>query len=175
VATGAWDPARPGQPGQPGSGRFLASDADRERAIDVLKTAFVRGMLTRDELGARTGHALTARTYAELAAVTSGLTARPPEPAEPRTAQPRTAQPRTAEPRSAAQPGSAAEPSRTAARKRMNKKVVALGTCAVVLPPALGAAFLSSYGGFLVMFLLTFLGTVLTSKPPAPPRTSRRR
>ena len=69
MATGPWDP---------GSVRFLASDADRERAVDVLKTAFVYGTLTRDELTLRTGRALTARTYAELAAITAGLT--PPRP-----------------------------------------------------------------------------------------------
>jgi hypothetical protein len=44
-----------------------------------------------------------------------------------------------------------------------------LSACAVVLPPTLGVAFLSYYGGFLVMMLFTFIGAVL-SKPPAPPR-----
>ena len=72
MATGPWDP---------GSARFLASDADRERAVDVLKTAFVHGTLTRDELTLRTGRALTARTYGELAAITAGLTPGPPRPA----------------------------------------------------------------------------------------------
>ena len=72
MATGPWDP---------GSARFLASDADRERTVDVLKTAFVHGTLTRDELTLRTGRALTARTYAELAAITAGLTPGTPRPA----------------------------------------------------------------------------------------------
>ncbi|HJY65169.1 MAG TPA: DUF1707 domain-containing protein, partial [Streptosporangiaceae bacterium] len=76
MAAGPWDP---------GTVRFLASDADRERTVDVLKTAFVYGTLTRDELTLRTGWALTARTYAELAGVTAGLTPGPPRPA-PRTA-----------------------------------------------------------------------------------------
>lgn len=135
MVTGPWDPARAAAPGH---ARFLASDADRERVIDVLKTAFVHGLLTRDELGTRTGRALTARTYAELAVVTAGLTARPA--------------------------GSLA-PARTA-RKRVNKKVVAWSACAIVLPPALGAAFFTFYGGFLVMFLFTFIGTVMSSKSP---------
>jgi Domain of unknown function (DUF1707) len=135
VVTGPWDPARAAAPGH---ARFLASDADRERVVDVLKTAFVHGLLTRDELGTRTGRALTARTYAELAVVTAGLTARPA--------------------------GSLA-PARTA-RKRVNKKVVAWSACAIVLPPALGAAFFTFYGGFLVMFLFTFIGTVMSSKSP---------
>src|SRR5260370_28077100 len=54
-------------------GRMRASDADREQVIDALKAAFVRGLLTRDELSARTGQALASRTYAELALVTAGL------------------------------------------------------------------------------------------------------
>jgi len=41
-----------------------------------------------------------------------------------------------------------------------------LSACAVVLPPALGVAFLSYYGGFLVMVLFSFIGAVLT-KPPS--------
>jgi hypothetical protein len=135
VATGSWNP---------GSVRFLASDADRERTVEVLKTAFVHGALTRDELSLRTGRALTARTYAELAAITNGLTPGPPRPAA--QAQARTP------------------------RRRVSKKVVALSACAVVLPLTLGVAFLSYYGGFLVMMLFTFIGAVLSSKPPAPPR-----
>jgi hypothetical protein len=139
VATGPWDP------GTPGPDRFLASDADRERVVDVLKTAFVHGTLTRDELTLRTGRALTARTYAELAGVTAGLT-----PAAPR-------------PRPAAKTAPA--------RRRVSKKVVAWSACAVVLPVGLGAAFLNYYGGFVVIMLCMFVGTVLCSKPPAPPRS----
>jgi hypothetical protein len=139
VATGPWDP---------GSARFLASDADRERTVDILKAAFVYGTLTRDELTLRTGRALTARTYAELAGVTAGLTPGPPRPA-PRTA-PRPAMQRP--------------------RRRVSKKVVALSACAVVVPLTLGVAFLSYYGGFVLMMLFTFIGAVLSSKPPAPPR-----
>lgn len=55
----------------------------------------------------------------------------------------------------------------------MNKKVVALGVCAVLAPVALGATFLSYYGGFLVMMGFTFLGVVLLSKPPNPRRPGR--
>jgi hypothetical protein len=137
VATGPWDP---------GSARFLASDADRERVVDVLKTAFVHGTLTRDELTLRTGRALTARTYAELAAITAGLTPGPPRPA------------------------TQSQPQARAPRKRVSKKVVALSACAVVVPLTLGVAFLSYYGGFLVMMFFTFIGAVMSSKPPAPPR-----
>jgi len=138
--TGPWEPARAGAPGR---GGFLASDADRERVVDALKTAFVHGLLTKDELGRRTGQALTARTYAELAVITTGLTARPAE--------------------SRAAVGTP--------RKRVSKKVVAWSACGIILPPALVAAFFTFYGGFLVMFLFTFIGTVLSSKPPVPRRS----
>jgi Domain of unknown function (DUF1707) len=64
-------------------GRFRASDADRERVIDILKVAFVQGRLTRDELDARAGQTFASRTYAELAAVTADIRARPPAAREP--------------------------------------------------------------------------------------------
>ena len=47
-------------------GQLRTSYADREQVIDALKTAFVQGRLTKDELDALTGRALTARTYADL-------------------------------------------------------------------------------------------------------------
>jgi uncharacterized membrane protein len=48
VTAGPWDPQ---EASAPGHGRLRASDADRERAIDTLKTAFAQGRLTRDEFG----------------------------------------------------------------------------------------------------------------------------
>jgi len=51
--------------------------ADREQVIDTLKGAFTQGRLTRDELDARTGQALAARTYAELDAVTADIPSAP--------------------------------------------------------------------------------------------------
>ncbi len=71
-------------------GHFLASDADREQVIDTLKTAFVQGRLTKDELDARAGQAFTSRTYAELATVTADIPAGTPpvrKPAGPRVAR----------------------------------------------------------------------------------------
>src|SRR3984885_1810480 len=67
-------------------GRLRASHADREQVIEVLKAAFVQGRLAKDEFDARVGQAFTARTYAQLAAVTADLpaglvTARPGEAA----------------------------------------------------------------------------------------------
>jgi len=65
--------------------RLRASHADREQVVDVLKVAFVQGRLTKDELDARIGQAFTAKTYADLAAVTADLT--PSPPAAPRRPQ----------------------------------------------------------------------------------------
>jgi len=50
-------------------GDLRASHADREQLIGTLKTAFVQGRLTEDELGARVDLVYAARTYAELADV----------------------------------------------------------------------------------------------------------
>jgi Domain of unknown function (DUF1707) len=58
-----------------GRDRLRAGHADREQVIEALKTAFVGGRLTREELDARTGRALAARTYADLAAVTADIPA----------------------------------------------------------------------------------------------------
>ena len=63
--------------GTAGRGRLRASHAEREQAIEVLKAAFVQGRLTKDEFDARAGQALTARTCADLAAVTAGFPAGP--------------------------------------------------------------------------------------------------
>jgi hypothetical protein len=52
-----------------------ASDADRERAVDVLKAAFAEGRLTREDLGARAEGAYGARTCTELAALSADLPA----------------------------------------------------------------------------------------------------
>jgi Domain of unknown function (DUF1707) len=56
-----------------GGDRLRAGHADREQVIEALKTAFVDGRLTRDELDARAGRALAARTYADLAALTADI------------------------------------------------------------------------------------------------------
>ncbi len=64
-----------------GGGHFLASRADRERVIDVLKAAFTQGRLTQDELEARVAQALGSRTYGELAVATADIPAGPAGPA----------------------------------------------------------------------------------------------
>lgn len=50
-----------------------ASDADRDRVLDVLCEAAVAGRLTLDELDERLGAVLAARTLGELAALIADL------------------------------------------------------------------------------------------------------
>ena len=122
-----------------GHGRLRASDADREQVIETLKAAFVQGWLTRDQLGARAGQALRSRTYADLAAATDGIPARRPAP--------------QGHPRSRWDaPGS------RWARRWLR------GPRACLSRSVLGAAFLTYYGGFVVLFLLAFTGLTATSK-----------
>ena len=68
---------RPVDPVAAARAHLRASDADREGAIEALKVAFTRGRLTRDELDMRLSRALGARTYAEVAAATADMPARP--------------------------------------------------------------------------------------------------
>jgi hypothetical protein len=62
-----------GSPQARRQGWLRASDADREQAVDVLKTAFIEGLITREELAERVGQALTARTHADVATVIAGI------------------------------------------------------------------------------------------------------
>ena len=49
-----------------------------------------------------------------------------------------------------------------------------MSACAVVLPPALSVAFLSYYGGFLVMVLFSFIGAVFDQAAgPASPASGK--
>jgi hypothetical protein len=63
-------------PAAPPSGRpagLLASHADRDRVVEVLRTAAGDGRLTADELDQRLEAALTARTLADLEPLLAGL------------------------------------------------------------------------------------------------------
>ena len=133
---GPWYPMGTGA-----TGRLRASDADREQVIDALKSAFVYGLLGRDDLSMRAGQVLAARTYAELTALTADI------PAGLIAAQ---------------SPTTASAPS----RKPVNKKVVAWAACLLILGPAVGAAFLTFYGGFVVMFVFALIGATATAAPP---------
>jgi Domain of unknown function (DUF1707) len=61
--------------GKAARGHLRASHADREHAIEMLKAAFVAGMLARDEFDLRVGQAFASRTCADLAVVTADLPA----------------------------------------------------------------------------------------------------
>ncbi len=56
-----------------GPGGMRASDADRDRAAEVLKTGFAEGRLSKDEYDTMLGHVYTAQTHADLATLTSQL------------------------------------------------------------------------------------------------------
>jgi Domain of unknown function (DUF1707) len=140
VTTGPRDPMAAAAAGR---GHLRASDADREQVLDILKAAFVQGRLVKDELDIRAGQTLSSRTYAELAAITADIPVAPIEPPPQRPPL---------------------RPVRTDIRKPVNKKAVAWSTCAVVLPPTMGAAFLTYYGGFVVLFLLAFIGFTVSSR-----------
>ena len=140
VTTGPWDPITADARDR---SRLRASDADREQVIDALKAAFVRGMLTKDELDMRAGWALASRTNGELAAITADIPASLIEVRPP------------------------VKPVQACAAKRVNKKVVAWAACVIVLLPALGTAFLTYYGGFLVLLVFAFIGTMAATNPTA--------
>ncbi|MBC9728979.1 DUF1707 and DUF4190 domain-containing protein [Streptomyces sp. TRM68367] len=66
---------------------MLASHADRERAVDVLRAGFGEGRLEQDEFEKRVARAYAARTVGELAHIVADLPQGPvPQPsAVPRT------------------------------------------------------------------------------------------
>jgi len=138
VTAGPWDPITARATVR---GHLRASDADRERVIDTLKAAFVQGRLTIDELAMRTGLALASRTYGELTAITADI------PAARSAPRPR--------PR----------PAQLYDSRRPDKKTIAWGICMVLLPATLGAAFLTYYAGFLVLFMFAFIGVTITAQP----------
>ena len=132
------------EPGAVGGRSHLrVSHADREQSIEVLKSAFVQGRLTKDELDARVGQAFASRTRAELASVTADI------PAEP-----------------------VASPSRRAARARplppenaSLKKSAAVITAATALMVGVWAAAVSTdiavLGALVVTVTVTWIGVVI--------------
>src|SRR5580704_3450695 len=60
-------------PATGGPPEVRASDADRDRVVDVLRTGVGDGRLTADEFGERMEAALSARTLGELAVLTADL------------------------------------------------------------------------------------------------------
>jgi hypothetical protein len=121
-----------------GRGRLRASHADREQVIEVLKAAFADGRLGKDELDLLAAHVFTARTYAELAAVTADI------PAGAAVARP-----------------PARERARERAREPAGKvKAIGYGACAVALLAVLGAvsAEPTHNAALFVLSFFTFIG-----------------
>ena len=56
-------------------GKMRAADADRDRVVGLLNTAYGEGRLSRDEHDARLESALSARTYADLDELVADLPA----------------------------------------------------------------------------------------------------
>jgi Domain of unknown function (DUF1707)/Domain of unknown function (DUF4190) len=52
---------------------MLASRADRDRSVKVVKASFVEGRLTKEELDQRVGQVLVSRYFEELMALTADL------------------------------------------------------------------------------------------------------
>jgi hypothetical protein len=138
VTAGPWDPISARAAGH---SHLRASDADRDRVIDTLKAAFVQGRLTKDELGMRAGLALASRTYGELTAITADIPAVHGE----HYLRAKTAQAYN--------------------RRRPETKTIAWAICMILLPATLGAAFVTYYAGFLVLFMLAFIGVTITAQP----------
>jgi hypothetical protein len=128
------------EPGAPAASASLrASRADRERVIDLLKTAFVQGRLARDEFDARIGQVLASRTYAELAAATADI------PAALLEAPP---------------PGL---PARTRGRVSLNTAITAgAGVILVANVGMLAALFIGSPVAVILIAVLTVIGAIAT-------------
>jgi hypothetical protein len=73
MADGMLPAERGAEPVQPG--QLRASHQDRDRVVEILRVAAGDGRLTAEELDQRLEAALTARTYAELAVLTTDLPA----------------------------------------------------------------------------------------------------
>ncbi|MCT7353318.1 DUF1707 and DUF4190 domain-containing protein [Streptomyces sp. 15-116A] len=67
-----WQGQQPPWQGQ-NSGAMLASHADRERAVDVLRAGFGEGRLQQEEFEKRVARAYQARTVGELALLVADL------------------------------------------------------------------------------------------------------
>lgn len=141
----ATEPQDPGAAWPAGAGHLRASDADRERVVDALKTAFVQGRLSRSELVRRAGQALESRTYAELAGATAGIPARRAATPPPR------------------------QPAAPARARPVNWKAIAWVGGVIIVSPALGFAFFATYwGSFFILLLLAYVAAGLIGSTGSP-------
>jgi Domain of unknown function (DUF1707) len=118
-------------------GRFRASHTDREQVVGALQAAFVQGRLTTAELDERVGQALAARTYADLAALTTDL---------------------PADPTPAVQPAPAPAPARRlqnpAARRAVKAGAGAIGVAVIALCAVIAVAGDPAAAVFIAVFML---------------------
>lgn len=98
---------------------MLASHADRERAVDVLRAGYGEGRMEKDEFDRRVGRAYAARTVGELALLVADL----PQGPVPQVAAAVAAVPRTFLP---------------APRPRANGKAVGAAVCGLLCVPTFG-------------------------------------
>jgi hypothetical protein len=120
-------------------GRWRASHADREQVVGALKAAFVQGRLTADELDERVGQALAARTYAELAALTTDLPADPTPAVQPAPAPP---------------PAPARRLQNPAARRAVKAGAGAIGVAVIALGVVIAVAGEPAAAVFVAVFML---------------------
>jgi hypothetical protein len=141
----ATEPHDPGAAWLASVGHLRASDADRERVVDALKTAFVQGRLSRNELSRRTGQALESKTYAELAGATAGIPAGRAATPPPRP------------------------PAAPARARAVNWKAIAWVGGVIIVSPALGFAFFATYwGSFFILLLLAYVAAGLIGSTGSP-------
>jgi uncharacterized protein DUF1707 len=130
-----------------GQGRWRASHADREQVVGALQAAFVQGRLTVDELHERVGQALAARTYAELAALTTDLPADPTPAVQPAPAPP---------------PAPARRLQNPAARRAVRAGAGAIGVAVIALGTVIAVAGEPAAAVFIAVFMLV-LAAVTTA------------
>lgn len=147
------------------------SDADRERAVEILKMAFEQERLSSDELDVRAERAYLSRTYDELTACTAGIPRRRPRPPASLVSR---AAPTAVPANNAPRQELVSPPSANRSRKRVVKLAVGLSAC-IVIPPALVTAFFTYYGGFAVMMLVAVVGVIVTGSPVGPGASIRDR
>ena len=122
-----------------GQGRLRASHTDREQVVGALQAAFVQGRLTADELDERVGQALAARTYAELAALTTDLPADPTPAVQPAPAPP---------------PAPARRLQNPAARRAVKVGAGAIGVAVIALGVVIAVAGDPAAAVFIAVFML---------------------
>jgi len=146
----AMEPRDPGRPWSAERGRLRASDADRDRVVDALKSAFTQGRLHWSELNSRTDQALRARTYADLVAAIDGI---PPM--------------RVSSPGSRGSTAAARQAAAPALGQPVNWKAVALMLGLILVLPGIMVAFFATYyGSFFILLSIGFVAAAVIGTDP---------